>query len=104
MSDLSSQDEDGIWKVTCLNTQRSFLLYNDPRYWNPDLRKNFFKQVTFFLFRQWVFGIKVTMGTIELKPNKINNDKELIYWAIDNLYLNDKSLNLIKLTLFFIIK
>lgn len=45
LSGLSSQDDDGIWRVTCLNTQRTFLLYNDPLHWNTNLRKGFFKQV-----------------------------------------------------------
>lgn len=43
MADLSSQDEDGLWKVTCMNTQKTFLLYNDPNHWNSELRHEFLK-------------------------------------------------------------
>lgn len=38
VKDLSSQDEDGIWRVTCLNTGRCILLYNDPAHWNRKLK------------------------------------------------------------------
>ncbi len=41
---LSSQDEDGLWTITCLNTQKTFLLYNNPKNWNLDLREEFFKR------------------------------------------------------------
>lgn len=27
--DLSSQDSDGLWRITCLNSHRSILLYNN---------------------------------------------------------------------------
>ena len=35
---LSSQDEDGLWRITCLNTQKTMLMYNDPAHWNSALR------------------------------------------------------------------
>ena len=38
VSCLSSYDDNGIWRVTCLNTTKTFLLYNDPRHWNSSLR------------------------------------------------------------------
>lgn len=41
---LSSQDEDGLWRVTCLNTQKTMLLYNDPKHWNRSLRQEFFNK------------------------------------------------------------
>lgn len=39
---LSSQDNDGLYDASCLNTQRSLLFYGDQKYWNPSERKNFF--------------------------------------------------------------
>ena len=43
VGDLSSQDDDGLWRVTCLNTQKSFVLYNDPNHWNAELRDEFLR-------------------------------------------------------------
>ena len=43
LSDLSSQDADGLWRVTCMNTQQTMLLYNDPKHWNSSLRDDFFR-------------------------------------------------------------
>ena len=43
VSELSSQDPDGLWRVTCMNTQQTMLLYNDPKHWNSSLRADFFK-------------------------------------------------------------
>lgn len=40
---LSSQDSDGLWRITCLNSQKTMLMYNDPRHWNSSLRDDFFK-------------------------------------------------------------
>lgn len=39
--DLSSQDEDGLWRITCLNTHRNILLYNKDQYWNRKLKADF---------------------------------------------------------------
>jgi hypothetical protein len=39
VSALSSQDEDGLWRITCLNTQNTMLVYNNPKNWNVDLRE-----------------------------------------------------------------
>lgn len=41
VSALSSFDDNGLWRVTCLNTQKTMLLYNDPRHWNTSLRSEF---------------------------------------------------------------
>ena len=43
VGDLSSQDDDGLWRVTCLNTKKSFVIYNDPRHWNGDVRDEFLR-------------------------------------------------------------
>lgn len=45
VADLSSYDEDGIWRVTNLNTGRFLLLYNDKNHWNHNLRDEFFQKV-----------------------------------------------------------
>jgi hypothetical protein len=39
VADLSSQDEDGLWRVACLNTAKTMLLYNDKNHWNQHLRE-----------------------------------------------------------------
>lgn len=46
LPDLSSQDEDGIWRVTCMNTQRCILFYNDSSFWNRKLKDQFIQSVT----------------------------------------------------------
>ncbi len=43
VGDLSSQDEDGLWRITCMNTQKRFLVYNDENHWNSTLRAEFLK-------------------------------------------------------------
>lgn len=43
VADLSSQDENGLWRITCMSTQKNFLLYNDPNHWNTSLRDEFLK-------------------------------------------------------------
>ena len=45
--DLSSQDSDGLWRISCLNTHRSILLYNDDRHWNSKLKAEFLNSVFF---------------------------------------------------------
>ena len=47
VQDLSSYDDDGIWRITCLNTQKTMLMYNDPNHWNSELRDEFFRRVPF---------------------------------------------------------
>jgi hypothetical protein len=42
---LSSQDEDGLWSVTCLNSQKTMLLYNNPKNWNTTLKDDFLKKM-----------------------------------------------------------
>lgn len=39
---MSAQDKDGLTVLTCMNTQKELLLYNDKKNWNPHLRKSFF--------------------------------------------------------------
>ena len=38
-------DERKIFSITCMNSQESFRLSKDPKYWNPDLRKDFFSHL-----------------------------------------------------------
>ena len=45
VGDLSSQDEDGIWRITSMNNQKIMLMYNDPLHWNSQLRDEFFRKV-----------------------------------------------------------
>lgn len=47
VGDLSSQDDDGLWRVTCMNTRKIMLMYNDPQHWNHHLRDEFFQRVFF---------------------------------------------------------
>lgn len=35
VSALSSYDENGLWRITCLNTQKTMLVYDNPKHWNP---------------------------------------------------------------------
>lgn len=44
VSALSSQDDDGLWRITCLNSQRTMLVYSNPKNWNTELRAEFFKR------------------------------------------------------------
>lgn len=69
---LSSQDNDGLWRVTCMNSRKTMLMYNDPNHWNYNLREEFFGRVNLylFLFRHSIFGIRVIMDTIDLNNNK----------------------------------
>ncbi len=41
----SSQDADGLWRITCLNSHRSILLYNNDQFWNRKLKGNFLESV-----------------------------------------------------------
>jgi hypothetical protein len=43
---LSSQREDGIWRITCQNSLEEIWVYNDDRCWNPDLKKSFLRRVS----------------------------------------------------------
>lgn len=45
VADMSAYDEDGIWRVTDMNTGKFLLLYNDPDHWNYKLREEFFQKV-----------------------------------------------------------
>nr|BAJ99754.1 predicted protein [Hordeum vulgare subsp. vulgare] len=41
VKDLSSQDADGLWRITCLNSQRNIILYNNDAFWNRKLKAPF---------------------------------------------------------------
>jgi len=41
---ISAQDEDGLWDVTCMNSQRSLVFYNENKYWNPQLKREFWSK------------------------------------------------------------
>ena len=45
VQNLSSQDADGLWRITCLNSHRSILLYNNDQFWNRKLKGNFLESV-----------------------------------------------------------
>lgn len=45
VSALSSYDENGLWRITCLNTQKTMLVYDNPKHWNLELREAFFKKI-----------------------------------------------------------
>lgn len=40
---LSSQDEDGLWRITCMNSLREMLVYNNNNNWNRDLKDAFIR-------------------------------------------------------------
>lgn len=46
VQNMSSQDEDGLWQITCLNTQTRIYAYKEDKYWNPELKAAFLKRVT----------------------------------------------------------
>lgn len=46
VQDLSSQDADGLWRIACLNTKRTILLYNNDQYWNRKLKTEFINSVS----------------------------------------------------------
>lgn len=70
VQDLSSQDADGLWRITCLNSQRNILLYNNDAYWNRKLKGPFLQSVLNFLYSSLTFGIRATMVTI-VKNSKL---------------------------------
>ena len=51
VADLSSYDEDGIWRITDLNTGKFLLAYNDKNHWNLHLRDEFFQKVFFYFIK-----------------------------------------------------
>jgi len=61
--DLSSQDADGLWRITCLNSLRTILLYNDDRHWNKKLKSEFLQSVWNVLNRNSTSGTRVTTVT-----------------------------------------
>lgn len=50
--DLSSQDPDGLWRITCLNSHRNILLYNNDQNWNKKLKSEFLHTVLYFQHRK----------------------------------------------------
>lgn len=44
LAQFSIQDKDGLWELTCMNTQRFFVLYNENKYWNPALKQEFLQK------------------------------------------------------------
>lgn len=67
VADLSSYDEDGIWRITDLNTGKFLLAYNDKNHWNLNLRDEFFQKVFFFINKKRLStcGIRATMDITE---------------------------------------
>lgn len=45
IKDLSSQDEDGLYMITCMNSGNTFYVYKEDMYWNPALKAKFFERV-----------------------------------------------------------
>jgi len=71
--DLSSQDQDGLWDITCLSTHRNLVVYNEEKYWNPSERKDFFDKVMNF----WTPDL-IEPSRIEDYKNKMNSPKIVI--------------------------
>jgi len=96
--DLSSQDADGLWRITCLNSQRSILLYNDDRHWNKKLKAEFLQSVSYLSHRNSTSGTRVTMDIIVRRRLKEMQGGEKKYLAqlIRKLFLeNDLTITLI---------
>jgi len=64
VADLSSQDADGLWDVTCLASHRNLVLYNQDQYWNPSQRKDFFDRV----FNLWTADV--------IQPSRLQKIRE----------------------------
>ena len=45
VADMSSQADNGLWRITCMATQKTMVVYNDPNHWNHHLKDDFFKKV-----------------------------------------------------------
>lgn len=43
---LSAQDEDGLWDVTCMNTQTNLVVSNEDKFWAPGQKRDFLNRVT----------------------------------------------------------
>lgn len=43
---LAAQDQNGLFDVTCMNTQKSLAFYNQDKYWNPAVKSEFLSRVT----------------------------------------------------------
>lgn len=92
VQDLSSQDADGLWRITCLNTQKNILLYNNDGYWNKKLKADFLNSVTIDLVRNSTSGTRAIMVIIEPSRRKeiLNSEKILLALLIRKHYqLND---------------
>ena len=51
VADLASYEEDGLWRVTDLNTGKFLFVYNDKNHWNHNLREEFFQKVYNFIIK-----------------------------------------------------
>jgi hypothetical protein len=67
VADLSSYDDNGVWRITDLNTGKFLLAYNDKNHWNLNLRDEFFQKVFNFITknRHSTCGIRVIMDITE---------------------------------------
>ena len=63
VQDLSSKDADGLWRIACLNSKRTILLYNEDQYWNRKLKADFINSVSLGLYRNLTSGTRATMAT-----------------------------------------
>lgn len=43
---LSAQDDDGLWDVSCMNTQTNLVVSAEDKFWAPGHKKDFFNRVT----------------------------------------------------------
>lgn len=92
VQDLSSQDADGLWRITCLNSQRNILLYNNDAYWNRKLKGPFLQSVFSFLLSSLTFGIRA-ITVIIVKNNKLtirNGGKKFSTQLIKRPYLKNE--------------
>ena len=93
VQDLSSQDADGLWRIACLNSKRTILLYNNDLYWNRKLKANFINSVPLNLSRNSISGTKVTMDiTAKSNPNRMpdGEKKYLTPWSSKLFPANDR--------------
>ena len=43
---LASNQSDGLWDITCMNTQTNLVHNNEDKYWAPGHKKDFINKVT----------------------------------------------------------
>lgn len=92
VQDLSSQDEDGIWRITCLNTNNTILLYNNPEHWNLKLKDQFLQNVHTSSLRCSTYGIRAIMAITGLKTLNLiaNGRKRPMPASINKHFPNDQ--------------